>query len=249
MAEGAREIRLLPVSGIGEIHPGDNLGKLIVQHCSNIADGDILVISSKCVSKAEGRVFREENILPSSFAMHISEVTGNSPSYCELVLRESAEILRLRKGVVICRTQHGFVIANAGVDASNAGGNGLLVALPLDPDASANAVARSIEHHSGSRVGVVVSDTFGRAWREGQINPAIGISGVAALRCYENQLDNDGRLLSKTRIAVADELAAAAELAAGKTAQVAAVLVRGYLGDGNGSINNLILPIQKDLFP
>lgn len=244
------QIQIIPVKGIGEIAAGTNLAACITDAFSDLKDGDILVVSSKAVSKAEGNVVHESALTPSAFALHLSELTGSSPAYCELVLQESAGILRTAKGVIISRTHHGFVMANAGVDASNTGGEGLLIPLPKNPDASAGMIREEILRLSGKSVAVIISDTFGRAWRTGQMNLAIGVSGMAAVCDYRGQRDDDGRMMSKTCLAVADELAAAAELASGKTDRVPAVVIRGYAAPaGDGSVRDLLMDPQKDLFP
>lgn len=243
-------ISLLPVTGIGEIRGGDDLSAMILEAFPSFEAGDVLVVSSKAVSKAEGRAVHETTLSPSPFARHLSELTGNTPAYCELVLQESDGILRCAKGVVICRTHHGFVLANAGVDASNAGGAGMLIPLPKDPDASARRLAESLGEATGKPVGVVVSDTFGRAWRNGQMDLAIGVYGIPALYDYAGQPDDDGRILRKTCSAVADELAAAAELVAGKTGRVPAVVVRGFnLPGKTGTAADLVMDPARDLFP
>lgn len=242
-------ISLLPVEGIGEIKAGDDLASLCVTAFPYLWDNDILVVSSKAVSKAEGNVVQESSLSPSPFARQLAELTGSSPGYCELVLRESIGILRMAKGVVICRTHHGFVMANAGVDASNTGGEGLLIPLPADPDESARKIGQQVYALTGKRVGIVISDTFGRAWRVGQMNLAIGVWGISPLRDYRGHPDDDGRIMHKTCIAAADELAAAAELACGKTDRVPAVVVRGYQCSGSGSAKELLINPATDLFP
>ncbi|MGI6402803.1 MAG: coenzyme F420-0:L-glutamate ligase [Oscillospiraceae bacterium] len=242
-------IHLLPVAGIGEIKAGDDLAGLCVEAFADFRDNDILVVSSKVVSKAEGNVVPESSLSPSPFAQHLAQLTGSSPQYCELVLRESAGILRMAKGVVICRTHHGFVMANAGVDASNTGGEGLLIPLPKDPDESARKIGQQIHALTGKHVGIVISDTFGRAWRVGQMDLAIGVWGISPLRDYRGHPDDDGRMMHKTCIAAADELAAAAELASGKTDRVPAVVVRGYQCSGSGSAKELLMNPAMDLFP
>jgi len=242
-------IEMFPVKGIGEVRPGDDLGELIYSAFKCFCDGDILVVSSKAVSKAEGNVVSESSLSPTPFAIQLARLTGNSPAYCELVLRESAGILRMTQGVVVCRTHHGFVMANAGVDASNAGGEGLLVPLPKKPDESARGIGKRVCSLSGKKLAVVISDTFGRPWRVGQMNLAVGVWGISPLRDYAGQPDDDGLMLSRTRIAVADQLAAAAELAGGKTDRVPAVVVRGYENAGEGSVKDLLMDAAADLFP
>ena len=242
-----RTISLLPVEGIGELQTGDDLGALIAAH-AELRDGDVVVVSSKAVSKCEGNVHRAEEISPSPFAHTLSALTGNAPEYCELVLRESAGLVRTAPGVVISRTHHGFVMANAGVDASNSGGEGRYITLPQDADKSARRVRESILRASGARVAVVVSDTFGRAWRNGQTDLAVGVSGLSPLTDYRGQTDDNGRPMGRTALATADELASAAELVRRKTGRIPAVIVRGFTPEGDGSVNELLMDPGKDLF-
>ena len=243
------ELRFIPVDNQEEIAPGTNLFDFFCKSFSHWHDNDILVVSSKVVSKAEGRIVSEADILPSPFAVHLAGLSGKSPAYCELVLQESAGILRTAPGVIICRTKHGFVMANAGVDASNAGGKGRLIPLPEHPDLSAKQLSIQLSTHFRCHIGVIISDTFGRAWRKGQVNLAIGCWGICPLLDYSGQADNDGRTLAYTHIAVADELAAAADLVAGKTRRIPGVVVRGYSCTGSGGAQELLMPSHLDLFP
>ncbi len=242
-------VTLVPICGLGEIKAGDDLGELFCAAFPDFCDGDILVVSSKAVSKAEGRAVRERDIIPSPFARRLAALTGSSPAYCELVLRESAGIVRMAPGVVICRTHHGFVMANAGVDASNTGGEDLLIPLPQDPDGSAARIGERVCSLSGKNVGVIISDTFGRAWRVGQVNMAVGVWGIAPLLDHRGKPDDDGRIMQKTCIATADELASAADLAAGKTGRIPAVTARGFACAGSGTARDLLMDIKFDLFP
>lgn len=241
------ELRIIPVEGIGEIKKDDDIAALVVQYAA-LEDRDVVVISSKAVSKAEGRVVEERELIPSAFAYQLSKLTQSSPAYCELVLRESAGILRTAKGVIIARTKHGFVMANAGVDASNTGAAGRFITLPINPDASAQRICRAITAKTGKQVAVIIADTFGRAWRNGQTNMAIGASGIAVMDDYRGKTDNDGRDMSKTCISVADELAAAADLVAGKVSRVPAVIIRGYEYSTGEGIEPLLMDESKNLF-
>lgn len=172
------KLELFPVEGIGALSEGDDLAGLIAGQFS-LEDGDVVVVSSKAVSKTEGNVYTREDLTPSPFAHTLAERTNHDPWYCELVLRESADIVRMAPGVVISRTRHGFVLANAGVDASNAGGEGRLVALPKDPDGSARRLRQDFLDRTGKNVAVIISDTFGRTWRVGQTDLAVGVAGLS----------------------------------------------------------------------
>lgn len=241
------KLELFPVEGIGALRAGDDLAGLVAGRFA-LEDGDVVVISSKAVSKTEGNVYTREELAPSPFAHTLAERTSHDPWYCELVLRESADIVRMAPGVVICRTRHGFVLANAGVDASNAGGEGRLVALPRDPDGSARRLRQDFLDRTGKTVAVVISDTFGRTWRVGQTDLAVGAAGLSPLRDYRGEQDADGRDLSRTCLAHADELASAAELVRGKAEGIPAVVVRGYRARGDGAVADTLMPPDRDLF-
>ena len=245
-------LEILPVVGIGEISPGTDLAREIqvaldaqgvpLQH------GDILVVTQKIVSKAEGCVVALQSIQPSRLAAEWAALWNKDARVVELVLRQSRRIVRMERGVIISETQHGLVCANAGVDCSNVGGDRATL-LPPDPDASAERLRAALGQASGARIGVIISDTFGRAWREGQTNVAIGIAGVEALRHFEGQLDPTGYELRVTMLATADELAAAAELVMGKVDRVPVALVRGLQRAlGPGSARELVRPAATDLF-
>ncbi len=245
-------IEVLPVHGIGEVDPGADLAGLIHAALSAqgtpLEDGDIVVVTQKVVSKAEGCVVPLDAVEPSPLATEWAASWDKDPRVVELVLRQSRRIVRMERGVIISETQHGLVCANAGVDCSNVGG-GRATLLPPDPDASAERLRAALNQASGVRIGVVISDTFGRAWREGQTNVAIGVAGVEALRHFEGQLDPTGYELRVTMLATADELASAGELVMGKVDGVPVALVRG-LGRalGPGSARELIRPAANDLF-
>jgi coenzyme F420-0:L-glutamate ligase / coenzyme F420-1:gamma-L-glutamate ligase len=245
-------VEILPVRGIGEVQPGADLAALIDAALSAqdmpLEDGDILVVTQKVVSKAEGCVVPLDSVEPSALASQWAALWDKDPRVVELVLRHSRRIVRMERGVIISETQHGLVCANAGVDCSNVGG-GRATLLPPDPDASAERLRAALSQSSGVRLGVVISDTFGRAWREGQTNVAIGVAGVEALRHFEGQLDPTGYELRVTMLATADELASAGELVMGKVDGVPVALVRG-LGRalGPGSARELVRPAANDLF-
>lgn len=227
----AAEIRVFAIEGIGEVRAGDDLGSLIAHAAGPdlLADGDVIVIAQKVVSKAEGRV-----------------VPGRDRRAA--ALQESARTLRRLGDMIISETRHGFVCANAGVDASNVEGDNVVL-LPLDPDLSARGIRARIRHLTGKDVAVIVSDTFGRAWRLGQTNVAIGLAGIEPFVDYRGTTDAQGRELSATRICSADELAGAAELLMQKTTGLCAVVVRGApLSYGRGAATQIARPPAEDLF-
>jgi len=235
------------ITGLPEIAAGDDLAALIAAR-AELRGGDILVVAHKVVSKAEGRVVALEGIAPSARARELARDGDKDPRAVEVVLRESAELLRAERGVLICRTRHGFVCANAGVDTSNTARDGEVVLLPADPDASARALRAALP----SRPAVVITDSFGRAWRHGQLDVAIGIAGLAPLEDWRGRHDARGMQLRATWLAVADAVAATAELARVKDGGLPAVLVRGLERhvtpeDGPGAAA-LIRPPDEDLF-
>jgi coenzyme F420-0:L-glutamate ligase/coenzyme F420-1:gamma-L-glutamate ligase len=237
--------------GIPELRPGDDLAQLLATAAGRLADGDVLVVAHKAVSKSEGRVVALSDVQPGERALALAAEHGKDPRVVEVVLGESAEIVRSRPGVLICRTHHGYVCANAGVDASNAP-PGELVLLPLDPDASARGLRRRLRELTGVAPAIVIADSFGRAWRVGQCDVAIGIAGLQPAEDWRGRHDAEGRRLDTTLIAVADEAAAAADLARRKDGREPAVLVRGLerhvvAGDGPGAAA-LIRARDEDLF-
>jgi coenzyme F420-0:L-glutamate ligase/coenzyme F420-1:gamma-L-glutamate ligase len=239
------EVRVIPVRGIPELEEGDDLGALLVGAAS-LEERDVLVVAQKAVSKVEGRVVSLDEVEPSERAR---ELAGDEDARrLEIVLRESREIVRSRAPLVIAETRHGFVCASAGVDASNAKGPGTLVLLPLDPDASARRLRDRIGDLTGVDVGVVVSDSFGRAWRRGTTDVALGVAGISPLLDLKGTRDAMGYELHATEIAVADEIAGAAELVMGKTEGIPAAVVRGLAVTGDGSGADLVMPRERDLF-
>ncbi len=242
-------LEAVPLPPLPEVRAGDDLAALLVSaHGGSFDAGDVLVLAHKIVSKSEGRVVALREVEPSARALEIAAGHGKDPRHVEVVLREAAEVLRAERGVVICRTRHGFVCANAGIDASNAP-DGHLVLLPEDPDASARRLRAALP----GRPAVVIADSFGRAWRLGQTDVAIGVAGLAPLDDWRGRADAHGRELQATVIAVADAAAAAADLARpGKAAQTPAVLIRGLerfvtADDGPGAAA-LVRPRADDLF-
>jgi coenzyme F420-0:L-glutamate ligase/coenzyme F420-1:gamma-L-glutamate ligase len=239
-------LRVIPVQGLPEIGAGDDLGTLIVERLE-LEDADVVVVSQKIVSKSEGRIVRLDDVQPSAAAVELA--AGHDPRHLEVILREAARIVRTRPPLVIAETRHGFVCASAGVDASNAPEPDTLVLLPLDPDASAAAIRGQIGERAGRDVGVIVSDSFGRPFRTGIVDVAIGVAGVTPLADWRGQIDSSGHELRSTVIAVADEIASAAELVMGKLAGVPAAVVRGLEVRGPGSARELVMPPDRNLFP
>ena len=238
-------ISVRPVEGLPEIREGDDLGALIAER-AELLDGDVLVVAQKVVSKAEGRVVRLDEVEPSAEARELA--AGGDPRRLEVILRESARIVRTRPPLVIAETRHGFVCASAGVDSSNASEAGTVVLLPEDPDASAARLRERLRELAGVEIGVIVSDSFGRAWRQGTTDVAIGLAGIRPLLDLTGELDSAGYELHATVIAVADELAAAAELAMGKASGIPAAVIRGYDASGDGSARDVVMPPERDLF-
>jgi coenzyme F420-0:L-glutamate ligase/coenzyme F420-1:gamma-L-glutamate ligase len=253
MSDGAGAMHVLPVKGLPEIETGAALGELIAER-AELRDGDVLVVSHKVVSKAEGRVRRLSSVSPSAEACRIAIVLGKEPELVELILEESREVLRAERGVLIAETRHGFVCANAGIDSSNLAEPGTACLLPEDPDASARKLRAEVSMATAGEptIGVVIADSFGRAWRLGQVEVAIGCAGVAPLDDWRGRTDAAGRELSATVIAIADEAAAAADLVRGKDSRVPVALVRGLgrfvtLADGPGA-TALRRPDDENLF-
>jgi coenzyme F420-0:L-glutamate ligase/coenzyme F420-1:gamma-L-glutamate ligase len=245
------EIRVIPLAGLPELEEGDDLGRLLADACvraGGLEPGDVVVVAQKAVSKVEGRIVDLTDVEPSQRAVELAGEDGN-PQQVEVILRESAEVVRSRPPLVISRTRHGFVCASAGVDASNAKGPGTVILLPLDPDASAAALRERLEQLTAIAPGVIVSDSFGRAWRQGTTDVALGVAGLAALRDLRGSHDAVGYELRSTLIAVADEIAGAAELVMGKSTGVPAVIVRGVDAAGDGNGRDLVMPPERDLFP
>jgi coenzyme F420-0:L-glutamate ligase/coenzyme F420-1:gamma-L-glutamate ligase len=242
-----RELRVIPVVGLPPIGEGDDLGALIAG-AAELEDGDVVVVAQKVVSKAEGRVVALEELEPSAAALDIASSDGRDPRQVEAVLREAVRIVKRRGGLVIAETRHGFVCASAGVDASNAPLPGQLVLLPVDPDASADRLRERLRDLTGRDVGILVTDSFGRPWRQGTTDVAIGAAGIRVLVDLTGQRDAVGYELHATVIAVADEIAGAAQLVMGKTADVPVAVVRGLDLRGDGKARDMVMPPERDLF-
>jgi coenzyme F420-0:L-glutamate ligase / coenzyme F420-1:gamma-L-glutamate ligase len=232
-------ITVLPVEGIPEVQAGDDLAELI-RAAAELQPDDVLVVAQKVVSKAEGRVVRIEDVEASDQAVELA--AERDPRELEVVLGEAARVVRTRPPLVIAETRHGFVCASAGVDHSNAPEPGTLVLLPVDPDASARQLSEALG------VAVIVSDSFGRPFRQGTTDVAIGVAGLQPLLDLRGVRDPAGYELQTTTIAVADEIAGAAELVMGKTSRVPAAIVRGLDVGGDGSARDLVMPAERDLF-
>jgi coenzyme F420-0:L-glutamate ligase/coenzyme F420-1:gamma-L-glutamate ligase len=247
------ELRIIGLEGVPEVRPGDDLAALILGAAKRLPlsfeNGDILVVTQKVISKAEGRIVDLDDVEPGRFALQIAGQWEKDARVVEVVLRESVRIVRMGHGVMICETKHGFVCANAGVDASNVEKSDTVSLLPLDPDASAETLRVRIEEAAGVSLAVIITDTFGRAWREGHVNFAIGVAGMLPIRDYAGTIDPAGYELRVTQIAVADELASAAELAHGKLDRVPVAVVRGFAyPEGSGTARDLVRDAEKDLF-
>lgn len=245
-------VSIYPVPGLPEISRGAALDRLVVDGLTRLGlsleAGDVVVVTQKIVSKAEGRVRSLGDVHPSAQATEIGQRIGFDPRHVEVILGETVRVVREAPRVLITETRHGFVCANAGVDRSNTGGQDLLVLLPEDPDASAGRLRKGLEEISGVMLGVVISDSFGRPWREGQVNVAIGAAGVLALRDYRGDQDPDGYQLQGTELGVVDELASAAELVMGKLDRVPVALIRGARVAGEGTVRSLLRNPATDLF-
>jgi coenzyme F420-0:L-glutamate ligase / coenzyme F420-1:gamma-L-glutamate ligase len=249
-------LSVAPLPGMPEVRPGDDLGALLATAAQRLpgglTDSDILAVAHKVVSKAEGRVVALDDVTPGDTARTLAAEHGKDPRLVELILGETAQLLRADAGRLICRTHHGFVCANAGVDQSNAGAPGTAILLPRDPDRSARALRAALRDHLGATPAVIVTDSFGRAWRQGQVEVAIGCAGLAPLEDWRGREDTAGRTMHATVIAIADEAAAAADLARAKDSREPAVRVRGLErhvtpDDGLGAAA-LLRERERDLF-
>lgn len=252
------QVTIIPISGLPEMTPGIPIGELIAEgierEAGGLRAGDIVVVTHKIVSKAEGQLVELESVSPSPLAAAFANRYGKDARQVEVVLRESRRIVRMDRGHIISETRQGFICANAGVDASNVE-RGVVTLLPRDPDASARRILESLtrkdQHDATGKFGVIITDSFGRPWRNGIVNVAIGVSGIAPLVDYRGQHDLSGHELRSTVLAVADELASAAELVMHKLHSVPVAVIRGYqwpLSCEPGTGQDLVMPPERDLF-
>ena len=248
-------VQIIGVKGIPIVEAGDNIAEFICKAAERqgtpIQDGDIIVVTHVVVSRAEGRVVNLDEVTPSAFARNIAELYGKDPALVEVVLREAKSIRRMAKGKIITETRHGFVCANSGVDKSNVPGERCVALLPEDPDASAEKIKLEIKRLTGCDVAVIICDTHGRPFREGEVNVAIGISGMKPIRDRRGEKDLFGYVLRIKRTAIADELASAAELVMGQADEgIPAAIIRGYkfVKSEDARATELVRPVEEDLF-
>jgi len=246
------EVRIMPLPGIPEVAPGDDVAALIARAVGRVEiridAGDVFVVAQKIISKAEGRLLELDTVRPSPLAERWASAYHRDARIIEVVLQQAVRIVRMDRGVLIAETAHGFVCANAGVDVSNVP-DGMVALLPEDPDDSARRLCAKLHQLLGGPVAVIISDTFGRPWREGVVNVALGVAGLAPLVDYRGQADQQGRLLQVTVVAVADELAAAAELVMPKAAGIPVAIIKGaryHLAEGTGK--QLVRGPEMDMF-
>ena len=243
---------VIGVEGIGEVRPGDDVARIVIDAAARqrtpLTTGDVVVLSQKIVSKSEGRLLRLSDVTPSPMATNFAAELGRDPRLIEVILRESRRVVRMDRGVLVTETHHGWVCANAGVDQSNVDAD-VVALLPADPDRSARAFRDAVRAETRAEVHVIVADTFGRPWREGLVNVAIGVAGFAPLRSYLGERDPAGRPLQATILAIADELAAAAEPVMGKLDRIPVALIRGVdWAPAEASIGALLRDPARDLF-
>jgi coenzyme F420-0:L-glutamate ligase/coenzyme F420-1:gamma-L-glutamate ligase len=247
-------IKIIPVRISADILPGDNLAAMIgrgcLDHGIDILEGDIIVVAQKIVSKSEGRIVHLDKVAPSRKAKSLAKANRKDPRLVELILQESIRMVRMRNGVIITETRHGFVCANSGIDQSNAKDESTAILLPVDPDRSASNIRKDLIKIHGRQVAVIITDTFGRPFRNGQTNVAIGIAGIAPMKSYIGKSDMYGKILRVTEIAIVDEVSSAAELVMGKSDRVPVVIVRGceFEFSVKATIKSLLRKRKKDLF-
>jgi len=241
-------IEVIPLPINREIDIEDNLVSLVASSKQKLQDGDILVLSQKIISKQEGRIVNLSTVIPSILALGIGSEYDKDPKIVEVILSESKRIVRMENGIIIVETNNGFICANAGVDESNVG-EGYATLLPINPDKSARIIQNEIFKKTGKKIAVLISDTFGRAFRMGQTDCAIGVAGMDSIIDYQGRKDTYGRMLKVTAIAVADELCSASELVKGKLNSSPAAIIRNYkFLDKEGTIQSLLRPRDEDLF-
>jgi len=249
----SRRIEVTGLRGLPEIRPGDDLATLALDACEREElapeDRDVFVFTQKVVSKSEGRIVFLSGVEPSALAAQFAEESGRDPRLVEVVLREARRVVRMDRGILVTETRHGLVCANSGVDASNVEEQDAVCLLPVDPDRSAERIRTALTERTGRNLAVLVTDTFGRPWREGQVNVAIGVAGMEPLHDHRGLADPHGRKLLVSEIAVADEIAGAAELVMGKLERVPVAVVRGYpFEPGEGGMRRLLRDREQDLF-
>jgi coenzyme F420-0:L-glutamate ligase / coenzyme F420-1:gamma-L-glutamate ligase len=247
------EVRIIGLHGLPNVTPGIDLAQIILEAAQaqglTLTGGDILVVTQKIVSKAEGQLVDLHTVTPSPFALQVAKVQEKDPQIVEVVLRETRRMVKMAQRTIISETHHGFVCAHAGVDESNVAGEGTVALLPVDADASARRLRHDIRERTGVELAIIISDTFGRPWREGLVNVAIGVAGMESLKDYRGLPDTEGRMLKVTTLAVADELASAAELVMGKLDMVPVAVIRGYpYTPGDGTSKQLVRAPERDLF-
>jgi coenzyme F420-0:L-glutamate ligase/coenzyme F420-1:gamma-L-glutamate ligase len=248
-------IRVIPLRMLRDVKPGDRLYRLVlralISNKVTLENGDIIVIAQKIVSKAEGQIVRLNSLTPSSFAMQLAEAYKKDPRLTELIIRQSKSIVRISNGIIISETRHGFICANAGVDQSNVmNSKETALLLPDDPDASAKQIMYKLKEKTNKEIAVVITDSFGRPFRNGQTNVAIGLAGMVPIKSYIGEEDMYGKKLKVTEIATVDEIASAAELVMGKSKGIPVVVIKGFdfVKSENASIYELIREREKDLF-
>jgi coenzyme F420-0:L-glutamate ligase/coenzyme F420-1:gamma-L-glutamate ligase len=240
------DLTISPVQGRPELREGDDLAGMIVER-AELQDGDIVVVAQKAISKIEGRVVRLEDVEPSARARE--RAGDGDPRRVEVILGEANRVVRSRGSLLITETRHGFVCASSGVDASNAPEPGTVVLLPVDPDASAARLRAALRDLTPVELGVIISDSFGRAWRQGTTDIAVGAAGIEVLRDLKGERDPSGYELKSTVIAIADEIAGAAELVRGKLDRTPVSIVRGLDVSGEGAARDIVMPSERNLFP
>lgn len=248
-------IRVIPLRMSRDVKPGDRLYRLVlralISNKVTLENGDVIVIAQKIVSKAEGQIVRLNSLTPSSFAMQLAEAYKKDPRLTELIIRQSKSIVRISNGIIISETRHGFICANAGVDQSNViNSKETALLLPDDPDASAKKIMYKLKEKTNKEIAVVITDSFGRPFRNGQTNVAIGLAGMVPIKSYIGEEDMYGKKLKVTEIAIVDEIASAAELVMGKSKGIPVVVIKGFdfVKSENASIYELIREREKDLF-
>ena len=242
-------LHIFPVHFKQDINPDSNLVDILISsNKCGIEDGDVIVVSQKIVSKQEGRAINLDTVIPSELSIGIASAYDKDPKLVEAILSEAKRIVRMEHGVIIVQTKHGFVCANAGIDESNVDGN-YVTLLPKDPDTSAKLIRSEIQTKTGKKVAVIISDTFGRPFRLGQTDNAIGVAGIESILSYEGKPDTFGKILRVTAIAIVDELSAAAELVMEKTKKSPMAIIKNYQFESKEEqISNLLRPESEDLF-